>query len=104
MTSPSAAAAAAPAAAADAPWPSFRGARAEGIASDQQLPAAWNGTTGEHVKWKVRVPGLAHSSPIVWGDRVFVATAVSSLPDATFKPGSTARAMRPKTSRRTSGW
>jgi outer membrane protein assembly factor BamB len=70
-----------------AAWPSFRGARAEGIASDQQLPASWNATTGEHVKWKARVPGLAHSSPIVWGDRVFVATAVSSLPDATFKPG-----------------
>src|SRR5690242_394426 len=68
-------------------WPSFRGARAEGIASDQKLPTSWNGATGEHVKWKVRVPGLAHSSPIVWDDRVFVATAVSSLPDATFKPG-----------------
>ncbi len=65
----------------------FAGARAEGIASDQQLPASWNGTTGDHVKWKVQVPGLAHSSPIVWGDRVFVATAVSSLPDATFKKG-----------------
>jgi outer membrane protein assembly factor BamB len=68
-------------------WPSFRGARAEGIASDQKLPASWNRASGEHVKWKVRVPGLAHSSPIVWGERVFVATAVSSLPDATFKPG-----------------
>jgi outer membrane protein assembly factor BamB len=35
----------------------------------------------------VEIPGLAHSSPVVWGDRVFVTTAVSSRPDATFKPG-----------------
>jgi hypothetical protein len=49
LVSALAAPAAAPPAADAAPWPSFRGARAEGIASDQQLPASWNGTTGEHV-------------------------------------------------------
>jgi outer membrane protein assembly factor BamB len=71
----------------DAPWPSFRGERAEGTASDQRLPESWDATTGRHVRWKVRVPGLAHSSPIVWGDGVFVTTAVSSREDASFKPG-----------------
>ena len=70
-----------------APWPAFRGAAAAGVAVDQDLPAAWNATTGEQVRWKVRVPGLAHSSPITWGDRVFVTTAVSSQGDSTFKPG-----------------
>jgi outer membrane protein assembly factor BamB len=78
------------AAASDPPavaWPAFRGASAAGAASGQSLPAAWNGTTGDGVRWKVRVPGLAHSSPIVWGDRVFVTTAVSSQGDSTFKPG-----------------
>jgi outer membrane protein assembly factor BamB len=70
-----------------ASWPSFRGAQAAGVAADQRLPAAWNGGTGEQVRWKVRVPGLAHSSPIVWEDRVFVTSAVSGQGDSTFKPG-----------------
>ena len=37
--------------------------------------------------WKTEIHGLAHSSPVVWGDRVFLTTAVSSKPSATFKPG-----------------
>ena len=39
------------------------------------------------MRWTVAVPGLAHSSPIVWGDRVFVTTAISSRGEATFQPG-----------------
>ena len=39
------------------------------------------------MRWTTEVPGLAHSSPIVWGDRLFVTTAVSSQANATFKPG-----------------
>jgi outer membrane protein assembly factor BamB len=72
---------------ADGTWPSFRGPLASGVADGQRLPERWDGTTGEHVLWKVPVPGLAHSSPIVWGHRVFVTSAVSSDPNATFKPG-----------------
>jgi outer membrane protein assembly factor BamB len=69
-------------------WPSFRGPNAAGIAPDgQSLPASWNGATGANVRWKVEVPGLAHSSPIVYGDRLFLTSAISSLPNATFKPG-----------------
>lgn len=68
-------------------WPSFRGLRAAGIAEKQNLPDRWDGKTLQNVLWKVPIPGLAHSSPIVWGDRVFVTTAVSSRGDATFKPG-----------------
>ena len=68
-------------------WPSFRGNHASGIAEDQHLPDKWNGETGVNIKWKTRIPGLAHSSPIVWGNRVFVTTAVSSLGDGDFKPG-----------------
>ena len=75
------------AAPADGSWPSFRGPLASGVAKDQDLPARWDAPTGDHILWRVPVPGLAHSSPIVWGDRVFVTTAVSSEPDATFKPG-----------------
>jgi outer membrane protein assembly factor BamB len=72
---------------ADGAWPSFRGPFASGVADGQGLPDRWDATTGEHVRWKMPVPGLAHSSPIVWGNRVFVTSAVSTDPNATFKPG-----------------
>ncbi len=68
-------------------WPSFRGPQASGINEGQNLPERWNGTTGENIKWKIRIPGLAHSSPIVWGDRLYVTSAISSQADATFKHG-----------------
>jgi outer membrane protein assembly factor BamB len=68
-------------------WPSFRGPLASGIAEDQRLPDTWNPSTHEHIRWRTPIPGLAHSSPIVWGDLVFVTSAISSRKDATFKPG-----------------
>jgi outer membrane protein assembly factor BamB len=72
---------------ADASWPSFRGRDASGVADGQRLPDRWNGTTGEHILWQTTIPGLGHSSPIVWGDRVFVTSAASSRGTDTFKPG-----------------
>ena len=68
-------------------WPSFRGPRASGVAEGQNLPDKWNGKTGENILWRTPIPGLAHSSPVVWGNRIFVTTAVSSDPKATFRPG-----------------
>jgi outer membrane protein assembly factor BamB len=68
-------------------WPSFRGPHASGVADGQDLPDHWNGKTGENIRWRTPIPGLAHSSPVVWGDRIFVTSAISSRPDATFKPG-----------------
>lgn len=68
-------------------WPSFRGREAAGVAEKQNLPDAWNPATGENVLWRTPIPGLAHSSPIVWGDTLFVTSAISSRPNATFKPG-----------------
>ncbi len=68
-------------------WPSFRGRDASGVADDQRLPDTWDGATGKNVLWRTPIPGLAHSSPIVWGDTVFVTSAISSRKDATFKPG-----------------
>lgn len=61
-------------------WPQFRGEHAAGIADGQDLPATWN------LAWKTPVPGLGHSSPIVWGDRVFVTTAVSGDQNSIFEP------------------
>src|SRR5262249_42750589 len=51
-------------------WPSFRGPQASGIAEHQILPDRWGGKTGENILWHTPIPGLAHSSPIVWGDRI----------------------------------
>jgi outer membrane protein assembly factor BamB len=80
-----------PASAADArpgvDWPSFRGPVASGVASGFATPEAWDATKGEGVLWKTAVPGIAVSSPIVWGDKLFVTTAVSTDPKASFRHG-----------------
>ncbi|HLK62533.1 MAG TPA: PQQ-binding-like beta-propeller repeat protein [Bryobacteraceae bacterium] len=68
-------------------WPSFRGPGASGVADGQKLPSAWDVAKGINIAWKTPIPGLAHSSPIVWGDRVFVTTAISSRGNADFKRG-----------------
>ena len=68
-------------------WPQFRGGtrRESRTAPTSRTPGTR--AAGKGVVWKTRIPGLAHSSPVVWGDQVFVTTAISSRPDATFKPG-----------------
>jgi outer membrane protein assembly factor BamB len=60
-------------------WPSFRGVDANGVAAAaSKPPSVWDVATSQNVAWKVTVPGLAHSSPIVWGDRIYITTAVPS--------------------------
>lgn len=68
-------------------WPSFRGAHAAGVADGQNLPDQWDGERGSNIKWKTRIPGLAHSSPVVWDDRLFLTTAISSRVNPTFRRG-----------------
>jgi outer membrane protein assembly factor BamB len=68
-------------------WPSFRGNQGSGVADGQNLPDTWNVQSGTNVLWRTPIPGLSHSSPVIWGDRLFVTTAVSSNPNATFRPG-----------------
>lgn len=64
-------------------WPAFRGAGGKGVADGYPLRAMWNADTAatdakiEGVLWRAKVPGLGHSSPVVWGDRIFLCTAVS---------------------------
>ena len=62
-------------AAPSANWPQFRGPGGLGAADAPRLPDSWG--TNENVAWKAEVPGRAWSSPIVWGERVFVTTVVS---------------------------
>jgi outer membrane protein assembly factor BamB len=68
-------------------WPSFRGSFASGVSDGPALPEGWDVETGEGIRFRVPIPGLAHSSPIVWGERIFLTTAVSSEASADFKPG-----------------
>ena len=65
-------------------WPQFRGAGAAGIADASRLPAEWS--TAKNVAWATAIAGRGWSSPIVWRDRVFVTSAVSS---GSFKQPST---------------
>ena len=53
-------------------WPSFRGPGGLGISAYTNVPANWNGKTGEGILWKTKVPLPGHNSPVVWGDRVFL--------------------------------
>jgi outer membrane protein assembly factor BamB len=61
----------------DGNWPQFRGRQASGGAEGHILPVRWNVKTGEHIKWRTSVPGLGLSSPVIWGDKLFLSTAVS---------------------------
>ena len=61
-------------------WPQFRGHGALGIGSGKP-PVEWDAQTGQNVAWKTPIPGLGHSAPIVWGDRVFLTTAVNADTD-----------------------
>ena len=59
-------------------WPQFRGPGATGVNEGLAKPVKWDASTSENVRWKLKIPGLAHSSPVVWGNKVFVTTAVTS--------------------------
>lgn len=68
-------------------WPSFRGSNASGVADGKPTPTTWDATKGTNILWKTPIPGLAHASPVVWGDKVFVTTAVSSKGGEYFRHG-----------------
>ncbi len=67
-------------------WPSFRGPGATGVLDGAHgAPIAWDVAANRNIAWRTAIPGLGHSSPIIWGDRIFVTTAVSSDPKSVFQ-------------------
>src|SRR5262245_14209229 len=66
-------------------WPQFRGPQSLGVAEDPALPDKWS--TTENVAWKTAIPGIGWSSPIVWGDRIFLTSVVSAGEVETPKKG-----------------
>ncbi len=57
-------------------WPQWRGPLGTGVAPQGDPPLEWNEADGTNIRWKTEIPGRGHSTPIVWGDQVFVTTAV----------------------------
>ena len=66
-------------------WSGFRGPQAGDVADDPALPETWSET--DNVVWKIDVPGQSWSSPVVWGDHVFVTSAISSGDEPAPIPG-----------------
>ena len=68
-------------------WPQFRGISAGGIAEGFSLPTTWDTAKDTNVAWKTPVPGLGLSSPVIWGDEIFISTSISGQKDAGLKVG-----------------
>jgi len=54
-------------------WPQWRGT-GTGVSEEKNLPTAWN--TSQGIKWKTPIAGRGHSSPVVWGNKVFLTSAI----------------------------
>ncbi len=59
---------------ADTSWPQWRGPSGQGISEEKNLPTTWSAT--KNIKWKTPIAGRGHSSPIVWGNKIFLTTAI----------------------------
>lgn len=66
-------------------WPQFRGPQSTGVADDPALPETWSAT--RNVVWKTEIPGSGWSSPVVWGDRIFLTSVISTVAPETPKKG-----------------
>ncbi|MGA2131597.1 MAG: PQQ-binding-like beta-propeller repeat protein [Bryobacteraceae bacterium] len=77
---------AASAVAAETNWPQFRGPAADGLGAGSP-PTEWNVDSGKNIRWKTEIPGLGHSSPVVWGDRIFITSAIPASGESKLKVG-----------------
>src|SRR4030042_4763371 len=68
-------------------WPGYRGYMASGVLDNANLPETFDFGKMENVKWKIKIPGMGISSPVIWGNKLFITTAISAGDKAGFKPG-----------------
>ncbi len=68
-------------------WPQFRGPGASGLGDGANPPVTWNGQTGARIAWKTPIPGLSVASPVIWGDNIYLVTAISGDASQTFRTG-----------------
>jgi outer membrane protein assembly factor BamB len=71
----------------DRQWPSYRGYMSSGVLDNAHLPETFDFTKNKNIMWKIDIPGMGISSPVIWGDRLFITTAVSTGDNSGFKPG-----------------
>lgn len=79
----------------DAQWPQWRGPHANGVAPQAVPPLKWDGSN--HVRWKASIPGEGIATPIVWGNRIFVVSAVPTdrVAEVPIQPDADARTQPP---------
>lgn len=68
-------------------WLSYRGYRSSGVLDNASLPDSFNLATGYNIIWKTTLPGMGISSPVIFGNNLFISSAVSESDKAGFKPG-----------------
>jgi hypothetical protein len=70
-------------------WPQWRGPLGTGVAPHANPPVEWS--ESKNIRWKIALPGNGHSTPVIWGDRIFITTAVpygeALLPKYSDAPG-----------------
>ncbi|MBN2772875.1 MAG: PQQ-binding-like beta-propeller repeat protein [Prolixibacteraceae bacterium] len=71
----------------DEQWPSFRGPFAKGYLENSKPPVEWDVSAGKNIKWQTSIPGLGHSCPVIWGDKLFITTAISGSGNNELKVG-----------------
>lgn len=68
-------------------WPAFRGYMSSGVLDNAGLPDKFDVAKSENIRWKVEIPGMGLSSPVIWNDRLFLTSAVSTADKDGFRPG-----------------
>lgn len=71
----------------DRQWPSYRGYLASGVLDNANIPDSFDFTSGKNILWKTEIPGMGLSSPVVWGENLFITTAVSEADKSGLKAG-----------------
>ena len=68
-------------------WPSYRGYYGSGILDNTSLPENWDVDEGVNIRWKVDIPGLALSCPVVWEEKLFITSAISEIDNKELRAG-----------------
>jgi outer membrane protein assembly factor BamB len=68
-------------------WPLYRGYMSSGVLDNADLPDSFDLSRSVNIRWKVKIPGLGHSSPVIWDDKLFITTAVSAYDKDGIKTG-----------------
>lgn len=68
-------------------WFMYRGNYASGVLNNANLPDSWDAKTGKNIAWNTKIPGIGHSCPVIWDNKVFVTTAVSEADKGEIKTG-----------------